>query len=77
MKKFFNKHDSDIAIITSQLADLHITSLGLTKDSKFNPRAMSQPASIFSSLESIKRVEELIALDPSVQRAKAGFHVNA
>ena len=68
VKRFFNKGDSDIAVITSQLADLHLTSLGICPDSKFTAQSLSQPASIFSSLESIRRIEELIALDPAIQK---------
>ena len=69
-KKFFNKNDSDIAIITSELADLHITSLCLTTESKFNPCAMSQPASVFSSMASIQRIEEIMDEDKKLQVVK-------
>ena len=71
VKKFFNKADSDVAIITSELADLHITSLAITTKSRFNPTDMSQPASQFSSLESVLRIKELIELDKDMQKAKA------
>ena len=69
-KKFFNKNDSDIAIITSELADLHITSLCLSAESKFNPTAMSQPASVFSSMASIQRIEEIMCMDKQLQVVK-------
>ena len=70
-KKFFNKADSDVAIITSELADLHISSLAISPTSRFNPRDMSEPASLFSSLESVHRIKELIDLDKQTQKAKA------
>ena len=70
VKRLFNKEDSDVAIITSELADLHITSLGITPNSRFNPIDMSEPASQFSSLESVSRIRELIEMDKDTQRAK-------
>ena len=68
VKKIFNPDDSDVAIIASELGDLHLTSLGTSEVSKFDQTHFSNPVSHFSDLECFKRAEQNIEDDPDLRQ---------
>ena len=67
-KMIFNKSDSDLAVITSELADLHLTSLGTTQVQRFSESQFSNPVSHFSELECFRRMEQNIEDDPLIKQ---------
>ena len=66
-KKFFNKKDSDVAIITSELLDLHASTLALTASSNFNSEGMSEPDTHFSGLESLSDLNSFLSQSTTAQ----------
>ena len=67
VKVLFNKKDSDVAIITSELLDLSGSSLALTADSNFNSEGMSEPDTHFSALDSLNDLNSFLDKSISVQ----------
>ena len=65
-KNLFNGQDANIAIIVSELGDLHLTSLGMTEYSKFGD-GQNNSVSHFSDLECFKRAEQNIDDDPALK----------
>ena len=66
-KILFNKKDSDVAIITSELLDLPGTALALTSTSNFNSEGMSEPDTHFSALDSIHDLNSFLDKSISAQ----------
>ena len=66
-EELFNSDDSDIAIIVSELGDLHLTSVGTSDTPKFDAEHFSNPVSHFSELECFKRAEQNIEDDPELK----------
>ena len=58
-QKLFNKPDSDVAIITSELLDLANSDLAMTDESNLNEEAMSEPGSYLSGLDSIRDMDPI------------------
>ena len=67
-KMLFDHEDSDVAIITSELADLHLTNLGTSEAPKYDEEYFSNPVSHFSDIECFKRAEQNIEDDPELKR---------
>ena len=63
----FNHEDSDLAIIVSELADLHLTMIGTEEATKYDENHFSNPVSHFSDLECFKRAEQNIEDDPELR----------
>ena len=70
-QKLFNKPDSDVAIITSELLDLANTELAMTAESNMNEEAMSEPGSYLSGIDSIRD------MDPIFERSMNEEYVDA
>ena len=68
VKKMFHHVDSDLAVITSELGDLHLTGLGTMEDSKRDEPTFSNPVSHFSELECFKRAEQNLEDDPDLRK---------
>lgn len=66
-EELFNGKDSNLAIIISELGDLHLTSMGTSEDPKFDLDHFSNPVSHFSELECFKRAEQNIEDDPELK----------
>ena len=66
-EEIFNGEDSDVAVIISELGDLHLTSVGESEASKVDLDHMSNPVSHFSELECFKRAEQNIEDDPELK----------
>ena len=58
--KLFNKFDSDVAVIASELLDLASSDLAIAARSSFNVESMSEPGSHFSGLDAIRDLEPLM-----------------
>ena len=58
-ERFFNRFDSDVAIITSELLDLCSSDLAMAPRSSFNVEAMSEPGSHLSSLERSQELDSI------------------
>ena len=67
-KMLFYHGDSDIAIITSELGDLHLSSLGMTQVPRYDEEHFSNPVSHFSELECFRRAEQNIEDDPVLKQ---------
>ena len=67
VRKFFNKPDSDVAIITSALVDLSQTPLAMTQESHFRVDHMSQPSDHMSSVGSLRTLDEFLQYSPEEQ----------
>lgn len=68
MERLFNHADSDLAIIASELGDLHLTMLGTAEVSRFDQEHFSNPVSHFSEIECFRRAEQNIEDDPELRR---------
>lgn len=68
VEKIFRHMDSDIAVIASELGDLHLSSLGTSEVSKFDQTTFSNPVSHFSELECFRRAEQNLEDDPELRR---------
>ena len=66
-KRLFNHSDSDLAIIVSELADLHLTMVGTAEVARYDEKHFSNPVSHFSDLECFKRAEQNIEDDPELR----------
>ena len=66
-EEIFNGRDSDLAVIISELGDLHLTSVDISDSSKPELDHMSNPVSHFSELECFKRAEQNIEDDPELK----------
>ena len=66
-QEIFNANDSDLAVIISELGDLHLTSNGMMDDSERDLDHVSNPVSHFSELECFKRAEQNIEDDPELR----------
>ena len=67
-EKIYHHADSDLAIIASELGDLHLTMLGTAEKAKFEDSQFSNPVSHFSELECFKRAEQNLEDDPELRR---------
>lgn len=67
-KMIFNRNDSELAIIVSELADLHLSSLGSAQVPRFSESHFSNPVSHFSELECFRRAEQRIEDDPVLKQ---------
>ena len=65
--EIFNAKDSDLAVIISELGDLHFTSEGNMDDLERDVDHVSNPVSHFSELECFKRAEQNIEDDPELK----------
>ena len=66
-EEIFNGKDSDLAVIISELGDLHLQSSVSTDTVKMELDHMSNPVSHFSELECFKRAEQNIEDDPELK----------
>ena len=66
-QELFNGADSDLAVIISELGDLHLISAGLPEDVRNGVDFVSNPVSHFSELECFKRAEQNIEDDPELK----------
>lgn len=66
-KMIFNRQDSEMAIIVSELADLHLSSLGSAQVPRYSESHFSNPVSHFSELECFRRAEQNIEDDPELK----------
>ena len=66
-KTIFNRQDSEMAIIVSELADLHLSSLGSAQVPRYSESHFSNPVSHFSELECFRRAEQNIEDDPALK----------
>ena len=66
-QELFDAKDSDLAIIISELGDLHLTTTGTIEASGFEEDHISNPVSHFSELECFKRAEQNIEDDPELK----------
>ena len=56
-----------MAIITSELLDLHVSALALTASSNFNPEGMSEPDTHFSGLDSLQDLQSFLSQSTTAQ----------
>ena len=59
-RQFFNKADSDIAIITSELLDLGTSSMATTEVSFLDEDQMTEPSAQMSQVESLKELNDFL-----------------
>ena len=76
-RKLFNKRDSDVAIITSELLDLNVTAQSLAPDSNLNVDGMSEPDSHFSALDSFRDLESFLGKDSLTQEQLLEANISA
>ena len=67
VKIFFNKKDSDVAIITSDLLDLGASAIALTASSNFNSEGMSEPDTHFSGMDSLQELNSFLSQSTTAQ----------
>lgn len=68
VRKMFHHEDSDLAVITSELGDLHLTGMSTAETTRYEETTFSNPASHFSELECFKRVEQNLEDDPALRK---------
>ena len=67
VEEIFNGKDSDLAIIVSEIGDLHLSSMGTSDAPNYDVDHFSNPVSHFSELECFKRAEQNIEDDPALR----------
>ena len=66
-QEMFNPKDSDLAVIISELGDLHLISVESSEEGNQGMDFVSNPMSHFSELECFKRAEQNIEDDPELK----------
>ena len=75
-QKLFYHEDADLAIIASELGDLHISNLDTLEFSRSEESNFNDPISHFSELECFKRAEQNLEDDPELRRKLEAMEKN-
>ena len=67
--KFFNFKDSTVAVIASELTELHLNDKGMDQFDAFAESSLRNPQSVISNSEIVQRAETELELDTDARRA--------